>query len=94
MKMFLTRMGGGSRIVVTGDVTQVDLPSNTPSGLTEARRILEGVSGVRFVELAPTDIVRHPIVQHIVERFNEREASDAPEPPANSGEEAHGASED
>jgi len=80
MKMFLTRMGGGSRIVVTGDITQVDLPPNVPSGLIEARRILEGVAGVRFVDLGPSDIVRHPIVQHIVERFNEREVPDAREP--------------
>ncbi len=73
MKMFLTRMGQQSRIVVTGDVTQTDLPPDVTSGLIEARRILAGVEGVRFVDLETSDIVRHPLVQNIVDAFQERE---------------------
>jgi phosphate starvation-inducible PhoH-like protein len=73
MKMFLTRMGNHSKIVVTGDITQIDLPQKVSSGLVEVRRILRGVRGVAFVELGKEDIVRHPIVQDIVEAFSERE---------------------
>jgi len=73
MKMFLTRMGNHSKIVVTGDITQIDLPEKVASGLVEARRILRGVRGVAFVELGKEDIVRHPIVQDIVEAFSNRE---------------------
>lgn len=76
MKMFLTRMGQQSRIVVTGDVTQTDLPPDVTSGLIEARRILAGVQGVRFVDLETSDIVRHPLVQNIVDAFQERENSE------------------
>jgi len=66
MKMFLTRMGFGSKVVVTGDVTQIDLPRGAQSGLKEARRILAGVEGISFVQLTDRDVVRHRLVQRIV----------------------------
>lgn len=69
MKMFLTRLGFGSRAVVTGDVTQVDLPRGTESGLADARRILEGVPGIGFVQLSAHDVVRHELVQRIIEAY-------------------------
>jgi phosphate starvation-inducible PhoH-like protein len=69
MKMFLTRMGDGSKIVVTGDITQVDLPDGTPSGLVECVRILEGVRGLEVIRFSPRDILRHPLVQRIVDAY-------------------------
>jgi len=69
MKMFLTRLGFGSRMVVTGDVTQVDLPQGQYSGLNAAREILTGIDGVSFVFLDAKDVVRHKIVQEIVEAY-------------------------
>jgi phosphate starvation-inducible PhoH-like protein len=66
MKMFLTRIGHGSRVVVTGDVTQVDLPSGATSGLAEARYLLAGTEGIAFCEFNDIDVVRHPLVQRIV----------------------------
>jgi phosphate starvation-inducible PhoH-like protein len=69
MKMFLTRLGFGSRVVVTGDVTQVDLPSGRRSGLQVVRDILTGIDGVAFIELSARDVVRHRIVQEIVEAY-------------------------
>jgi phosphate starvation-inducible PhoH-like protein len=69
MRMFLTRMGRNSKAVVTGDVTQVDLPDDGLSGLVHAREILGGVDGVAFIELARSDIVRHPLVQDIVDAY-------------------------
>ena len=74
MKMFLTRLGFGSKIVVTGDVTQVDLPSGTTSGLRVVREILDGVDDVHFAELTSTDVVRHKLVGRIVDAY---EAYDA-----------------
>jgi phosphate starvation-inducible PhoH-like protein len=73
MKMFLTRMGGGSKVVVTGDVTQVDLPPNQRSGLIDAERLLRNVSGIGVVHLDRKDIVRHPLVQKIVNAYEQRE---------------------
>jgi len=76
MKMFLTRIGFGSRAVITGDVTQTDLPSGKVSGLNEAIAILDGVSGIRFCRFTDIDVVRHPIVQEIIkayERFEKRD---------------------
>ncbi|MEW6524476.1 MAG: PhoH family protein [Bacillota bacterium] len=73
MKMFLTRMGIGSRVVVTGDITQIDLPKGTYSGLEQVRVILKDVEGVSFVYLSERDVVRHPLVQRVVlayERFD------------------------
>ncbi len=73
MKMFLTRMGFGSRAVVTGDITQVDLPRGQVSGLHEARRILRSVRGIAFTEFDSSDVVRHPLVARIVDAY-ERDA--------------------
>ncbi|MDH3272975.1 MAG: PhoH family protein [Gammaproteobacteria bacterium] len=69
MKMFLTRIGFGSSAVVTGDITQIDLPNGQESGLKNAMRILEGVSGIAFTMFTPKDVVRHPLVQRIVEAY-------------------------
>jgi phosphate starvation-inducible protein PhoH and related proteins len=71
MFMFLTRLGQGSRCVVTGDVTQVDLPANKRSGLVEVERILKNVSGISFCHLNETDVVRHPLVQKIIRSYQE-----------------------
>jgi len=69
MKMFLTRIGFGSRAVVTGDITQIDLPNRQESGLKNAMRILETVEDIAFTFFAPKDVVRHPLVQQIVEAY-------------------------
>ncbi len=73
MKMFLTRIGFDSRVVVTGDVTQIDLPRTTRSGLIEAQKILKGVEGLAFVELTAKDVVRNPIVQRIIRAYEKQE---------------------
>jgi phosphate starvation-inducible protein PhoH and related proteins len=73
MKMFLTRMGFSSKVVVTGDVTQVDLPKNITSGLEEARRLLGGIEGIEFVKFDETDVVRHPLVARIVKAYETHE---------------------
>jgi len=70
MKMFLTRIGFGSRAVVTGDLTQTDLPPGRESGLKQAARVLEGVDGLRFVRFEARDVVRHPLVQKIVSAYD------------------------
>ncbi|HEY3226616.1 MAG TPA: PhoH family protein [Planctomycetota bacterium] len=72
MKMFLTRMGGRSKIVVTGDITQIDLPVGKTSGLVEIREILKGIPGISFVHLTRADIVRHPLVQRIVDAYEQK----------------------
>ena len=72
MKMFLTRMGFHSKMVVTGDITQTDLPSGTPSGLTEAISVLRNVEGIGISELTGRDIVRHELVQRIVEAYESK----------------------
>jgi phosphate starvation-inducible PhoH-like protein len=69
MKMFLTRLGEGSRMVITGDRTQVDLPRGTASGLADAERILKGVKGVSFNYFTARDVVRHPLVARIIEAY-------------------------
>lgn len=69
MKMFLTRMGVGSKVVVTGDVTQVDLPEKTRSGLVDALRVLKGIDGIAQVYLTEKDVVRHRLVQQIVKAY-------------------------
>jgi len=76
MKMFLTRIGFGSTAVVTGDITQIDLPRKNMSGLKHALGILSDVKGVSFSYFAAGDVVRHPMVQHIVEAY-ERESKDS-----------------
>ena len=70
MKMFLTRMGEGSKIVVSGDITQVDLPSGVSSGLRDAVQRLQGIEGISFVRLNEGDIVRHPLVRRIVAAYD------------------------
>ena len=70
MKMFLTRLGFGSRVVVTGDITQIDLPKNKKSGLVEASKILKGIDGVEFVRFDKGDVVRHKLVKDIIEAYN------------------------
>ncbi len=69
MKMFLTRLGYGSKAVITGDVTQVDLPAGKASGLREAQHILRGIAGIRFVTFTERDVVRHPLVQEIIAAY-------------------------
>ena len=75
MKMFLTRLGEGSRMVITGDRTQVDLPRGVPSGLQDAERILKGVKGVTFNYFTAKDVVRHPLVARIIEAYDADEAT-------------------
>ena len=70
MKMFLTRIGFGAKAVITGDVTQIDLPAGRVSGLKEAQRILSGVEAIRFIRFDHRDVVRHPIVQAIVNAYD------------------------
>ena len=75
MKMFLTRMGFGSKMVITGDITQIDLPGDKPSGLKDAMKILKGVEGISICQLTQQDVVRHVMVQRIIEayaRFEEK----------------------
>ncbi|TET54440.1 MAG: PhoH family protein [Actinobacteria bacterium] len=74
MKMFLTRLGFGSKMIITGDVTQVDLPSSGGSGLIKVQNILVGVKGISFVHLGAKDVVRHKLVQNIVEAYKEYES--------------------
>ena len=76
MKMFLTRIGFGSKAVVTGDITQVDLPNSKPSGLRTVIDILRGVRGIAFTMFTSRDVVRHPLVQRIVQAYEARAADD------------------
>jgi phosphate starvation-inducible PhoH-like protein len=88
MKMFLTRLGFDSKAVITGDITQIDLPMDKRSGLVEAIEILEGVEGIGFMAFTEEDVVRHPLVQSIIrayerrERRAEGERSETPSPPS------------
>ena len=82
IKMFLTRMGRNARFIVTGDVTQIDLPRRSDSGLVRAMEILRRVEGIGIVEFDKRDIVRHPLVKHIVEAFDRHAGAG----PAESGE--------
>jgi phosphate starvation-inducible PhoH-like protein len=75
MKMFLTRIGFGSRAVITGDVSQVDLPRGTASGLIDAERVLDGVRGIAFSKFTAADVVRHPLVARIVEAYDAAKAT-------------------
>ncbi len=76
MKMFLTRIGFGSRAVVNGDVTQIDLPSPHRSGLKDAERVLAGLKGVEFVYFEPKDVVRHTLVQRIINAYERRQVEE------------------
>jgi len=71
--MFLTRIGFGSKVVITGDRTQKDLPTGTTSGLDVALKVLKGVEGIGFIELDSRDVVRHPLVQKIVQAYDRYE---------------------
>ncbi len=72
LKMFLTRMGTSAKFVITGDVTQIDLPKHQPSGLLQAHRILKNVEGVDFIELDGSDVIRHKIVKRIIEEYEKK----------------------
>lgn len=76
MKMFLTRLGFGSRAVITGDITQVDLPKEEFSGLIEIQKILKGIEGISFNYLNREDVVRHPLVQRIIDAYEEYETAE------------------
>ncbi len=86
MKMFLTRLGYESKAVVTGDITQIDLPSEQPSGLVDALRVLDGIDGIGFTYFDESDVVRHPLVSKIIRAYERsgrselREADALPEP--------------
>jgi len=73
MKMFLTRIGFSSKAVITGDITQIDLPSGKTSGLIESKDILQKIEGIKFVFFSKTDVVRHKLVQNIIEAYEELE---------------------
>jgi phosphate starvation-inducible PhoH-like protein len=75
MKMFLTRLGYASKAVVTGDITQIDLPSGKPSGLIDALEVLEGVADIGIQRFSEADVVRHPLVQSIVRAYEKRDAA-------------------
>jgi phosphate starvation-inducible PhoH-like protein len=79
MKMFLTRLGFGSKMVVTGDITQIDLPHDQRSGLVVVSDILSGVDGLEFVRFGGEDVVRHKLVQRIVAAYDEHSKRAAPE---------------
>ncbi len=78
MKMFLTRLGLGSKAVITGDITQIDLPENKPSGLVEAIDLLQGVPGIRMVYFTKRDVVRHKLVQDIIDAYERAEKRKGP----------------
>ena len=79
MKMFLTRLGMNGKMIITGDTTQIDLPRTVQSGLLQALRILKGVKGIGVIEYEKKDIVRHPLVQRIVDAYEHREKEDEKE---------------
>jgi phosphate starvation-inducible PhoH-like protein len=74
MKMFLTRIGFSSKAVITGDITQIDLPVGKPSGLIEAKDILQGIEGIRFIFFSKKDVVRHGLVQKIIKAYEDLDA--------------------
>ena len=73
MKMFLTRLGFSSKAVITGDITQIDLPEGKTSGLVEAQRLLHGVEDIAFIHFTKKDVIRHPLVQKIIKAYEELE---------------------
>lgn len=75
MKMFLTRIGFSSKAVITGDITQIDLPAEKPSGLIETKNILQGIDGIKFIFFSKSDVVRHKLVQKIINAYEELEAN-------------------
>jgi len=91
MRMLLTRLGQRSKAVITGDVTQVDLPYGTTSGLADALGLLDGISGIGVCRFTSADVVRHPLVQKVVEAYDGREEQQARE--AREGQGARGSQE-
>jgi len=83
MKMFLTRLGFGSKIVITGDVTQIDLPEDKVSGLKDAIRVLDGVEDIAICTLSSADVVRHALVQKIISAYEKVEQRRAEGKPKN-----------
>jgi phosphate starvation-inducible PhoH-like protein len=75
MKMFLTRLGFNSKAVITGDITQIDLPVDKPSGLVEAKNIFQGIEGIKIVFFSKKDVVRHGLVQEIIKAYEDLDAS-------------------
>jgi len=90
MKMFLTRLGYDSKAVITGDITQIDLPADQLSGMVDAMRVLEGVEGIGFMRFTEADVVRHPLVQSIIRAYEYRDArrSRTERPPRRGDEES------
>ena len=76
MKMFLTRIGFGSKVIITGDASQKDLAADTASGLDIATRVLKGIEGISFCQLTSKDVVRHPLVQRIVKAYEDYEGKE------------------
>ena len=94
MKMFLTRMGSNSKAVVTGDITQIDLPSKQSSGLIEARNVLGEVKGVETIFFSEKDVVRHELVQRIIRAYSRWEESGGEGSPLPEGEDVAGRGND
>ena len=91
MKMFLTRLGYDSKAVITGDITQIDLPADQLSGMVDAMRVLEGVEGIGFMRFTEADVVRHPLVQSIIRAYEYRDARRSrTESPSRRGDEESG----
>jgi phosphate starvation-inducible protein PhoH and related proteins len=88
MKMFLTRLGEGARMAVTGDLSQIDLPRGTRSGLTDALETLDGVEGIGMVRFTESDVVRHPLVMRIVRAYEARDRARRSQGPVSEGESA------
>ena len=80
MKMFLTRLGFSSKAVITGDVTQTDLPEGKTSGLVEARTLLKGIKGIKFIYFSRVDVIRHPLVQEIIDAYEKMEEEKTTKP--------------
>jgi phosphate starvation-inducible PhoH-like protein len=76
MKMFLTRIGFGAKAVITGDVSQIDLPKGSPSGLVDAEHVLRRVSGIAITHFTSKDVVRHPLVARIVDAYDKQRKAD------------------
>jgi phosphate starvation-inducible PhoH-like protein len=85
MKMFLTRLGYGSKAVITGDITQIDLPAGKPSGLKQAQRILSGVDGIEFCSFSERDVVRHRLVRDIITAYDRDSQRDGDDPDDSDG---------
>ena len=78
MKMFLTRLGFGSKMVVNGDLSQIDLPRGSSSGLTQATRILDGLEGISVIQFDDRDVIRHDVVARIIRAYDAYESQNPP----------------